>query len=135
MDGGLADSIPIQKSLNDKNSKHVLVLTRPKSYRKKRPHFIWVAHCRYPKYKGMCEAIESRHKKYNDTLDLIDEMENRGEVFVIRPQLELNIGRAERKKDKLYAAYDQGYADAAERYEALCSYLGGRTGIKLLNGE
>lgn len=125
MDGGLADSIPIRKSLEDGNSKHVLVLTRPKGYRKKRAHFVRLAYLRYRKYKGLCKALESRHEKYNETLDLIGELEERREVFVIRPRLELNVGRAERNKDKLYAAYDQGYADASACYSALSAYLEG----------
>jgi predicted patatin/cPLA2 family phospholipase len=123
MDGGLADSVPIRKSLEDGNSKHVLVLTRPKDYRKKRGHFVRLAYLRYPKYKGLCEALESRHTKYNETMDLIDELEERGQVFVIRPESGLNVGRAERNKDKLYAAYDQGYKDASECYPGLCAYL------------
>jgi predicted patatin/cPLA2 family phospholipase len=123
MDGGLADSVPIRKSMEDGNNKHVLVLTRPKGYRKKRAHFVRLARLRYLKYKGLCEALESRHVKYNETMDLIDELEERGEVFVIRPESGLNVGRAERNKDKLYAAYDQGYTDASECYAGLCAYL------------
>jgi predicted patatin/cPLA2 family phospholipase len=127
MDGGLADSIPIRKSLGDGNARHVLVLTRPKGYRKKPSRLARLAYVRYPKYGGLCDALASRHVKYNETLDLIDELEERGEVFVIRPELDLNVGRAERNKDRLYAAYDQGYADASERYAALSAYLNGKT--------
>ena len=123
MDGGLADSIPIQKSLSDGNTGHVLVLTRPKGYRKKRAHFVRLAYLRYPKYGGLCDALASRHTKYNDTMDYIDQIEERAEGFVIRPRSALNVGRAERSKDKLYAAYDQGYADASECYTGLCAYL------------
>ena len=125
MDGGLADSIPIRKSLEDDNSKHVLVLTRPKGYRKNRAHLVRLAYLRYPKYRGLCEALATRHIRYNETTDLIDELEERGEVFVIRPECELKVGRAERDKDKLYAAYDQGYADASTRHAALSAYLKG----------
>jgi predicted patatin/cPLA2 family phospholipase len=125
MDGGLADSIPVRKSKEDGNTKHVLVLTRPKGYRKKRAHFVRLAYLRYPKYRGLCEALESRHIRYNETLDLIDKLQARGEVFVIRPESGLDVGRAERNKDKLFTAYDQGYADASVCYEALSDYLKG----------
>ena len=123
MDGGLADSVPIRKSLSDGNTKHVLVLTRPKGYRKKRSRFGRLAHLRYPRFKGLCRALASRHAVYNDTMHFIDELEVRGKVFVIRPDSELNVGRAERNKDKLYAAYDRGYEDASACYEALSAYL------------
>jgi len=123
MDGGLSDSVPVRKSMEDGNRKNVLILTRPKGYRKKRPLFLRFAAIRYSRYKGLCEALASRHTGYNETMDFIDQLEDRGEVFAIRPRLALNVGRAERNKDKLYAAYDQGYSDAAACYTALCSYF------------
>lgn len=123
MDGGLTDAVPIRKSIDDGNTRNVLILTRPKGYRKKRPHFIRFATMRYSRYEGLCEALASRHARYNETMDFIDQLEQRGEVFVIRPRLALNAGRAERKKDKLYAAYDQGYSDASACYTRLRSYL------------
>jgi len=123
MDGGLSDSVPIRKSIDDGNTKNVLVLTRPKGYRKKQPLFMQFALKLYPRYKGLCEALTSRHTRYNETMEFIDQLEKRGEVFVIRPRVALNVGRTERKKDKLYAAYDQGYSDACACYAALDAYL------------
>jgi predicted patatin/cPLA2 family phospholipase len=123
MDGGLTDAVPICKSIDDGNTRNVLILTRPKGYRKKQPRFMRLATMRYSRYKGLCEALASRHARYNETMDFIDQLEQRGEVFVIRPRLALNAGRAERNKDKLYAASDQGYSDASECYTGLCSYL------------
>jgi predicted patatin/cPLA2 family phospholipase len=123
MDGGLSDAVPIRKSIDDGNAKHVLILTRPKGYRKKRPRFIRFASMRYSRYKGLCEALANRHARYNETMDFIDQLEQRDEIFVIRPRLALNVGRAERNKDKLYAAYDQGYSDASACYVRLRSYL------------
>lgn len=123
MDGGLSDSVPIRKSIADGNTKNVVVLTRPKGYRKKPAHHIRLAHIRYPRYKGLCEALATRDAGYNETMDFVDQLEKQGEVFVIRPWFDLNVGRAERNKDNLYAAYDTGYADASECYTALYSYL------------
>ena len=123
MDGGLTDAVPIRKSIDDGNTRNVLILTRPKGYRKKRPRFIRFAALRYSRYKGLCEALACRHTRYNKTMDFIDQLEQRGEVLVIRPRLALNVGRAERNKDKLYAAYDKGYSDAATCYTGLRSYL------------
>ena len=123
MDGGLSDSIPIRKSINDGNTKNVLVLTQPKGYRKKRQRFIKLAYTWYPMYKGLCEALKNRHLRYNETMDFVDRLEEHGEIFIIRPGSALNVGRAERNKDKLYAVYDQGYNDASACYKALRAYL------------
>ena len=123
MDGGLAVAIPIQKSMADGNHRHVLILTQPKGYRKKSSNINRLIRWRYRSYEGLCQGITTRHIRYNETMGLIDRLEEKKEVFVIRPDRSLMIGRAERRKDKLYAAYDQGYADGKICYADLCSYL------------
>lgn len=123
MDGGLADPIPLRKSLADGNQRHVLVLTQPKGYRKKTSDFAWLIRRRYRRYEGLSRCITARQKQYNETVERIDALEEKKEVFVIRPEKPLKAGRAERNKDKLYALYDQGYADALACYADLCAYL------------
>ncbi len=126
MDGGIADSIPIRKSLADHNTRNVLVLTRPRGYRKKKKGVMGLAKIRYPRYPGLCEALKNRHARYNQTLDFIEDLEKKGEICVIRPTRALAVGRAERNREKLYRAYDQGYEDAADQYPALGAYLNAR---------
>ena len=123
MDGGISDSVPIRKSISDGNARHVLILTRPKGYRKKPSWTGQIARIRYPRFPALSEALSHRHIGYNETMDLIDEMEQSGEAFVIRPRADLSVGRIERNKSKLYAAYDQGYQDAAQSCDELCRYL------------
>ena len=123
MDGGISDSIPIHKSINDGNRKNVLILTQPKGYRKKNSEFNGFTRMRYPRFPGLCEALANRYIRYNKTMDFIDKQEQQDEVFTIRPISALPVGRIERNKNKLYAAYDQGYLDAAESYEGLSRYL------------
>lgn len=127
MDGGIADSVPIQKSIDDGNERHVLVLTQPKGYRKKRSGGAGLVRLRYRQYEGLCRAFAIRHIRYNETMEMIDRLEDGGDVFVIRPSQSLPVDRAERNKDKLYAVYDQGYADAHACYADLWSYLNTNT--------
>lgn len=123
MDGGIADSIPIQKSMAEGNIKNVVILTQPSGYRKKPSHWEKLVKLKYPKYPGMCEALMSRHAVYNRTLDFMENQENEGGLFVIRPKTHLNVGRVTRNKDKLYALYDQGYEETAEIFPDLLAYL------------
>lgn len=123
MDGGLADPVPIEKSIADGNKKNVLVLTRPKGYRKKfSPLHLFLARLRYPGFKGLHKNLASRHKRYNHAMDLIDELEKSGQAVSIRPAKAIEAGRVERNKEKLYAAYDQGYEDASSYYEKIKSF-------------
>ena len=123
MDGGLSDAIPIQKSIRDGNTKNILVLTRTKGYRKKPSRLLGLARLWYNRYRGVYESLKNRHVRYNETMDYIDQLEEHGRVFIIRPGAPLDAGRIERNKNKLYAIYDQGYADAHECYARLRTYL------------
>ena len=123
MDGGIADSVPINKSIIDGNQKHILILTQPKGYRKKPTFYARFVVLRYRKLPGLCRAATNRHIIYNTTMDKIDDMEQNGEAFVIRPARKLIVGRFERNKDKLYRVYNLGYEDALKAWEKLCVYI------------
>lgn len=75
---------------------------------------------RYPKF---AEAINSRYARYNEALDKISEMEERGEIFVIRPSRTVNIKRVEKDAEKLQEMYDLGVRDCSDSLLALRAYL------------
>ena len=123
MDGGIADPIPLRKSMADGNTRHVLVLTRPRGYVKKASVFTWLVRSRYAHFPALVQTFADRHRRYNETMTFIDALEQRRAIFTIRPQASLAAGRAERNREKLYAIYDQGYNDAAARIDAMRTYL------------
>ena len=123
MDGGLADPVPVRRAIADGWEKRVVVLTRPRGYRKKPSWMPAFLLRRYRKYPGVIDSLVSRHRNYNETMDFIDELEAEGKVFVIRPTAALDAERVEKNKDKLYLAYDQGYAAASSLYPELLAYL------------
>lgn len=67
--------------------------------------------------------MEERYKVYNETKDQIEEMEKSGEIFVIRPSRDPQIGRMEKNPEKVKAVYDLGYKDACAQMEALKAWL------------
>ena len=122
MDGGLTDPIPLDRSMADGNKRNVLILTRPKEYRK-RPSLLYLsARLRYPRLKGLHRALAARDKIYNGVMDRIDELEREGQAYVIRPARAIEAGRVERDKEKLIAAFNQGYDDASSGYEGLRAF-------------
>ncbi len=123
MDGGVSDPIPIQKSIDDGNGRNVLILTRPKGYRKRPSHLHLLARLWYPKLKGLQRVLAVRHELYNKTIYMVEELENSGQVICIRPFKTIEAARVERNKEKLHAAYDQGYEDASSGYERIRSFL------------
>ena len=54
--------------------------------------------------------------EYNKQIALIEELEERGEIVVIRPERPIEVGRMERSIKRLTALYDEGY-ELASRIE------------------
>lgn len=122
LDGALADSIPVLKCQEMGYDKIIVVLTKPLTYRKKkRPAFL--AKMYYKKYPNLVNAINTRYLKYNETLDIIIDKENKKEIFVFRPSQDLKIKRIEKDVDKLQAMYDLGVKDFQDNLKALKKYL------------
>lgn len=124
LDGGIADPIPIRKSIDDGNTKNVVVLTRNKGYRKKPFKLKWLARRVYSKYDKLVEALVNRYKLYNQTLEYIGKLEKEGSIFVIRPSQPLDINRIERNPEKLEGLYKMGYEDAKKLYYKMEKWLG-----------
>ena len=122
LDGALADSIPVLKAKEMGYDKVIVVLTRTKEYRKPAPSE-WIAKLFYKKYPNLVTAINTRYKKYNETLDLIEELESNKEVFVLRPSKDLKVKRIEKDLDKLQAIYDLGFEDIKNNIKDLKKYL------------
>lgn len=123
LDGGIADPLPIKKSLADGNQKNVLVLTRNYGHRKKKPKYIWAAKRTYRQYGGLVKAIMTRHEKYNEAISYIEKLEKENQVFVIRPEEPLKVSRVERNKERLEELYEQGYNHAKRMFKDLMDYL------------
>ncbi|TCS84467.1 patatin-like phospholipase family protein [Tepidibacillus fermentans] len=116
LDGGIADPIPIRKSIKDGNLKNVIVLTRNRGYRKRPFKYKWLAKRKYPRYQGLIDAMVNRHQVYNETLDFIKQLEEEKKAFVIRPSQPLSVKRTEKDQKKLEELYHQGYEDAKKSY-------------------
>lgn len=122
LDGGCTDGIPIDAAINMGFEKIVVVLTRPSKYIRK-PENSFMAKLFYGKYPAFVKAMEERHIRYNKTVEKIAELEKEGEVFVIRPEADLNISRLEKDPDEIQRVYDIGYADGKKYIGAMIEWL------------
>ena len=123
LDGGVSDSIPIKKSIENGNTKNVIIMTRDKKYRKKQSKLGKISAIRYKKYPKFVELMNTRFSRYNEILEYIYELERQGKVFIIQPETPLNLGRIEKNKEKLTNVYNIGYEQAKKQYDALMEYI------------
>lgn len=128
LDGGVADSIPVRKSMADGNKKNVIILTREEGYKKGPNSLMPLMKLRYPHSRQFLDRMADRHIRYNETLDFIRKEEQRGTLFVIRPTGTVTVGRIEKDKNKLKALYLMGLEDGRNCVEDMKSYLSAEEG-------
>ena len=114
LDGGIADSIPVEFAMSEGYEKLVVVLTRNKGYRKKEGK-MHLAKLAYRNFPNLQKALQQRNAVYNRTMDLIERLEEEGRITVIRPYRPVEVGRMDKDTKKLRALYDEGY-EIAEKF-------------------
>ena len=108
LDGGIADSIPVRYALSQGYERLVVILTRNKGYRKQNSE-MRAAKVFYRKYPNLQKALSERNAVYNQTMDLIERLEDEGRITVIRPIRPVEVGRMEKDTAKLTMLYQEGY--------------------------
>ena len=111
LDGGIIDSIPVLRAIEQGYEKNVVVLTRNRGYRKTEkdiriPSFIYR---RYPRLRVL---LSNRCSAYNEQLEMIERMEDEGSIIAIRPEKKVVVNRIEKDIKKLTELYEEGYVCA-----------------------
>ena len=124
LDGGLADSVPVRRAQQMENKKIVVILTKNEGYRKKviSPAIQRVYKKAYKSYPNLIRTIFRRSFEYNKTMNYLDQLEKRGEIFILRPQVK-PVSRLEKNKETLYAFYEHGYHYMERKFDDLMEYL------------
>ncbi len=123
LDGGIADSIPLAFMESQGYDRNVVVLTQPDSYVKGRNKLMPLIRIAMRKYPLAVEAMGNRHIMYNHEIREIRKKEKKGEVFVIRPDAPLGIGRVEKDPEEMERVYQLGRRKAEELLEGLKRFL------------
>lgn len=122
-DGGVSDSIPVKYALS-RHEKAVVVLTRPRGYRKEKLSSKLLYEVTFRKYPEFLKVLLCRNEEYNQTLDFCDRMEKEGKLFIIAPSAEFMIGRTEQNFEKRLNLYNHGYALISQKLEEMQAFLG-----------
>ena len=122
LDGGISDSIPLDKAMALGYDKIIVILTRPLDYRKK-PSNNWLFKLFYRNYPKLIGRWANHYAEYNQAVEKVIEMEKAGKIFVIRPSESLDISRLEKDLAKVQAMYDLGVKDGQAALSELKNYL------------
>ena len=121
LDGAMSDAVPIKKVLETDCEKIIVVLTRPLGFRKKKSYLPYkLVYGRFPNF---VETAENSYKKYNETMDLIDQYESEHKIIVLRPSKFIDVKRVEKNKNKLQSIYELGKSDCINRLDIIKEHI------------
>lgn len=123
LDGGVADSIPYLKALEMGCDKVIVVLTRPRSYRKTTDMMTKLCVSRYGANKEFAHALETRAQRYNECVEHIHELRRQGKLFVFTPKSTYGVNRIEGDPKKLDMLYQYGRRHALWAIDKLKDHI------------
>jgi predicted patatin/cPLA2 family phospholipase len=117
-DGGVSDSLPVERALSEGCQRVVAILNRPPGYvkapEKGRAFYPLVLR----KYPQVAEALRRRHGNYMRSLRILEQMEREGTAVLIRPKEPLPMHTFTRgPKELIERVCDMGYGDAERAVE------------------
>ncbi len=116
LDGGVCDSVPVKKFMEMGYDRLIVVLTKTKGYLPKAASASTAKRI-YKDYPKFADAIITRRIRYYENLNYVNEMENNGEILVVRPSYEVNISRTEKNLARIWEMYNLGREDAKDKLE------------------
>ena len=108
LDGGLADSMPLQWFQSQGYDRNVVILTQPAGYQKGHNRLMPLMRMSLRHYPNMVRALDQRHIMYNKELEYVAQREQAGAAYVIRPDSALRIGHISHNPAEMQAVYDEG---------------------------
>jgi len=108
LDGGVADSIPLEHFEQIGYERNVVILTQPEGYVKQPNRLMPLIRVALHRYPCMVEAMERRHLMYNRQLEYVRQAEAEGRCLVIRPDAKLPIGHVSHDVSEMQRVYDLG---------------------------
>lgn len=122
LDGGVADSIPLEYFEQQGYTRNVVILTQPKGFVKEPNKLMPIMRIALRKYPHMLKAMEERHLMYNRELDYVAKAEAEGRCLVIRPEGKIPIGHISHNPDKMRNVYELGRRDGEKYIERIRAF-------------
>ncbi len=108
LDGGVADSIPLEYFESIGYHRNVVILTQPAGYQKEHNKLMALMRLSLRHYPKMIEAMDKRHLMYNRQLQYVAQAEQEGRCLVIRPEDKIPIGHISHDASQMRLVYEQG---------------------------
>ena len=125
MDGGLSDSIPYLKAIEDGCDRIIVVLTRQSGYTKTTSRSTKaIAYSYRNQYPKLTETMLTRASRYNESLKGLDQYVKEGGIITIQTTTSKGFSRLEKDKNKILSMYNDGYNQCYELLDTIKEFYG-----------
>ena len=126
LDGGITTMIPIERSIEQGCTKHLVITTKPADYvRKPVGAFMRVfMKMNFMGYPTEVHDYAIRHENYARQVEIIDDLVKNDKAMLVRPSETIEVSRYKGDPVKLEHLYKLGYDDMENRKEELAAFLG-----------
>ncbi len=123
-DGGVGDSIPIDKMLSDGCDRIIAIMSKPRGFVMKpeghRAGYHFALQHKFPK---TIELLDHRHENYNASMKKLLALQAKKQAMIFCPSPEIKIGTYTTDPKIMKAFYDNGMADAKKEMDAIKAFL------------
>ena len=125
LDGGVVCPVPYQKPLDDGFEKLVMVMTRPRGYRRRKMSLKlrfagWLF---YHRKREFMKSYRITNSFYDQAYIDAERLENEGKALVIYPPEHIHVGRIEKRAENIEALYQAGRECALARLDEIKAYV------------
>lgn len=113
-DGALSDPVPLGKAFSLGCDKVVLLLTKPRAFRRTPDRDKKLAAGIRKKYPKAAAQLERRAERYNAGVDLAEEYEKQGRLLLIAPDDTCGMDTLTRDPEAMKRFYEKGFRDGGK---------------------
>lgn len=122
-DGGIADSLPLERAFERGCDKLVVITSKARSYQRTPQKYRWFYSRRCKKYPKIIQLMDNHHIAYMEEFRHMFELEKQGKVLVIAPSKPLDISTFTKDAIKNQEIYDLGCSDYDSLKQKLMAFM------------
>lgn len=125
MDGGVTTMIPVERALEHKVDKMIVVTTKPSNFVRKDNGLItqFLLDVLYGKYKTLLQDFRKRKDVYNREMELVRTLEKEGSVVHLQPSKDFGAKRFSATLEQVQNMYELGLSDCEAKKESILEFL------------